>query len=502
MTQLDLRAVSDAELVARFAAGRDQRAFAEVVRRHGPMVMAAALRVLRSKEDAEDAFQATFLALAQACAKLRRKTALAAWLHQAAVRTALSIGRANGKWQRRIDRKKEGAAELYTMRPRDDLSAVLDEELQRLAPPYRAAIVLCDLEGLSRDEAAGRLGISTGTLKTRLARGRRLLRERLVRRGVAVSAAGLASIMSGLAAAALPMQPGIVGATTKNALLFAAGHTAAEMGVSTTITQAAQGVITAMTLMKLSMLGGAALAIVLGATAIDGVSGVLSSLARAETIFFDNFDDGDAGDGSPVAWVPVPGASGTFDASTGDYVVAPSQYFASAGVPQHIVSDVSIRAQVRVLEPSGAGGGPYLIARGSRSSGIAYTARVNEDGLAAIERTSPVQTFASVRTDLRPLEEDVVMQLDVFGSSLSFWAWRAGEPRPKEPLLTATNSVITQAGEVGVAYYSIVPNHPVLGSAAYRFVHVADTSIPEPSTATLSSVFFAGVIAWQWRRWR
>ena len=72
MTPLDLRAVSDAELVARFAAGRDQRAFAEVIRRHGPMVMAAARRVLRHEQDAEDAFQATFLALARACCRLRR----------------------------------------------------------------------------------------------------------------------------------------------------------------------------------------------------------------------------------------------------------------------------------------------------------------------------------------------------------------------------------------------------------------------------------------------
>jgi hypothetical protein len=100
------------------------------------------------------------------------------------------------------------------------------------------------------------------------------------------------------------------------------------------------------------------------------------------------------------------------------------------------------------------------------------------------------------------LEEDVLLQFDVFGDSLKLWVWRPGEPRPIDPLLSATDDAITVAGEVGIDYYTLMPPPRVLGSAIFRYVHVSDTPIviPEPCTATLSAIFFAGVFAWQWRR--
>ena len=104
----------------------------------------------------------------------------------------------------------------------------------------------------------------------------------------------------------------------------------------------------------------------------------------------------------------------------------------------------------------------------------------------------------STPSDFRPIDEDVLLQFDVIGDTLSLYAWRPGESRPTVPQLETTSSLFSD-GTVGISYD---PGAPGRGSATFRFVHVADTSIPEPPTAALSAIFFAGVFAWQWRRWR
>jgi RNA polymerase sigma factor (sigma-70 family) len=180
---------TDEELVRAFVRRRDEAAFTELVRRHGPLVYGVCRRVLRDAHAADDAFQVTFLTLACKAASLRTGQALGAWLHRVALHVAV---RARGRAQRTEATERE-AARLPRTGPTADagwqeLPAVLDEELQRLPDILRGPLVLCGLEGRTHEEAARALGWPTGSLSKRLARGRELLRQRLARRGFALGA--------------------------------------------------------------------------------------------------------------------------------------------------------------------------------------------------------------------------------------------------------------------------------------------------------------------------
>ena len=161
----------DAQLMERFLADRDESAFEALVRRHGSMVFGVCRRVLGRRHDAEDAFQATFLVLACKAAGVRNRAALASWLYGVAYRTA---GKARAQAARR--RIKERKAAVVEAREdnheRHDLARLLDYEVKRLSDKYRTAVILCDLEGVSRKEAARRLGLPEGTVSSRLAAAR------------------------------------------------------------------------------------------------------------------------------------------------------------------------------------------------------------------------------------------------------------------------------------------------------------------------------------------
>src|SRR5262245_48929086 len=199
---------SDRELLRRFADRRDEDAFATLVGRHGPMVYRTAQRVLHSGPDAEDVFQATFLVLARKAGALAWQASIGPWLYQAARRLALE---AKSAAARRQERERESCAgPRAAADPLAELSvreaqAIFDEELTRLPERLRAPLVLCHLEGATQDEAARQLGLSLGTLKRRLEQGRGLLRARLTRRGLGLSAALMAAMLTPVAAtAALP----------------------------------------------------------------------------------------------------------------------------------------------------------------------------------------------------------------------------------------------------------------------------------------------------------
>src|SRR5436305_15255081 len=159
---------TDAELLGRFAARRDEAAFAALLRRHGPMVLGACRRVLGNHADAEDAFQATFLVLVKKAASLTRRAALGGWLHGVARRTALCARRAGAR--RRAKEQARARPDAQGEAVQDDWLPLLDEEVGRLPEHYRLPIVLCDLEGKTRKEAAARLGWPPGTVAGRLAR--------------------------------------------------------------------------------------------------------------------------------------------------------------------------------------------------------------------------------------------------------------------------------------------------------------------------------------------
>jgi RNA polymerase sigma factor (sigma-70 family) len=198
---------ADADLIGRFLATRDEAAFAELVRRHGPMVFGVCRRVTGDHHLAEDAFQAVFVVLAAKVAHVRPRSALSAWLYGVAYRTALRARTMADRRRRRetpAANPPEPAREATSPADAADLTAVLDEEIARLPDHLRLAVVLSELQGRPRKEAATELGIPEGTLSSRLATARKVLAGRLRRRGVALSAAGLSAALGRVASATLP----------------------------------------------------------------------------------------------------------------------------------------------------------------------------------------------------------------------------------------------------------------------------------------------------------
>src|SRR5262245_8008086 len=259
----------DRQLLDRFLADRDESAFAELVERHGAMVLAVAGNVLRHRQDVEDVFQATFLVLVRQAGSVRKRGSAGSWLHGVAYRLALKARTAAAARQRRESRAParppEEAPDDLTWR---ELSAILHEELERLPAKYRAPLVLCYLEGLTQDQAAEHLGLVKGTLKGRLERGRLLLRGRLRRRGLAPAVVLLADTTRP-AGAALPGP--LVSTTARTAAAFAAGRAAS---VSVPVAQLTEGGLRAMFHVQLR---SAAAVLLLAIGLVAAVTGVLAA---------------------------------------------------------------------------------------------------------------------------------------------------------------------------------------------------------------------------------
>ncbi len=225
------RQASDRELLRRFVRERDAGAFEALVRGHGPLVWGVCRRALGRVHDAEDAFQATFLTLARKAGSIRGAGSLASWLHGVAYRTALQTRRSAAR-----RREHEGRAAARTEHGPDwqaawqEVQALLDDEIGRLPEALRAPFLLCHLEGLSRAEAAGRLGLTEAAVWARLARARGRLQQRLTRRGVSLAAVlAAAAVGEGLATAA---PAPLVAATARASLSAAASASAAKATLS------------------------------------------------------------------------------------------------------------------------------------------------------------------------------------------------------------------------------------------------------------------------------
>src|SRR5438067_9036719 len=251
----DSAAMTDRDLLARFAADRDEAAFAELVARHTAMVLGVCRRTLPRGGDAEDACQAVFLVLAQKAAGARWQASVAGWLYEAARKVARNARVAAGRRAKRESR----AAVPEAVPPADEMTgrelvAALDEELDRLPRRYRDPLVLCYLEGLTRDEAAARLGVPPETLGSQLKRGRKRLADALAARGcepgvvllaaAATSAAAassrtlrdsvLAAASGSPSAAAAALARGVImtGITTRTKLALLAAAAALGLGVA------------------------------------------------------------------------------------------------------------------------------------------------------------------------------------------------------------------------------------------------------------------------------
>ncbi len=253
-------ALADAQLLERFVASRDEAAFELLVWRHGAMVLSLCRRLLRHEQDAEDAFQATFLTLARKAASIRKSTSLASWLYKVAYRAALAAradtARRASREQPCVDVPGKDGAEDAVWR---DVRLVLDEEVNGLPEKFRAAFVLCHLEGKTNEEAAELLGCPKGTILSRLARARERLRLRLTRRGVTLSAGALAAVAAGAGQAAA-VSVALVEKTILAAQGFAAGKAAAGL-VSDRAAALTEEVIRAMLMKKVKVVLGVALAV-------------------------------------------------------------------------------------------------------------------------------------------------------------------------------------------------------------------------------------------------
>jgi RNA polymerase sigma factor (sigma-70 family) len=257
---------TDAELLARFAAGRDEAAFAEIVRRHGPVVLRVCRRLYRPA--AEDAFQATFLVLACRAGSVR--TSVGGWLVGVAGRVARQMRRRDRRWA-----SNPPPDVGFTPRSPDlaELAAILDDELTRLPDRLRAVVVACLLAGRTHDEAAADLGTSGRTVRRRLAEAKAVLRDRLVRRGVVPTVA--AAVVAGTGPAAVAVPAGLTTSTATLATDFLAGgatHVPAAI--------IAKGVAMGMTGLGLKAWATALLIAAVGATAVgvgwaDGPAAVM-----------------------------------------------------------------------------------------------------------------------------------------------------------------------------------------------------------------------------------
>ena len=257
--------LTDGELLDRFGSSPREvaeLAFAVLVERHGPMVLRACRRILRDEHEAHDAFQATFLVLARKGGTVRRRDTLGPWLHGVACRVA-ACARSSAARRRRIEEKAADLAETSAPDPPgDDIGAAIHEEIARLPECYRSPVVLCCLEGLTREQAALRLGGRVGTVQSRLARGRERLRDRLVRRGIAPAAAGAAALAAEAEAAMMGVPARWVEATVRSGMGYAAGHAAAG-AVPAGVASLLSGVLKVMFLQKLKAVAGASAAVAL-----------------------------------------------------------------------------------------------------------------------------------------------------------------------------------------------------------------------------------------------
>jgi RNA polymerase sigma-70 factor (ECF subfamily) len=237
----------DGQLLQRYVAARDETAFEALVQRYGTLVLGVCQRVLQHSQDAEDAFQATFLVLARRAATLDGRGPLGNWLYAVAYRTAVKV-RQNAARRRARELQVIHMSTVPIVPASEeeeewsDLRPLLDRELNQLPEKYRAPLVLCYLEGKTQEQAARELGWPTGSMSRRMNRARDLLQKRLARRGLAFST-GFLFLLIGKNAGAAIVSPALAGITTKAALVFAAGQASLGAAVSGDVASIAEEVL-------------------------------------------------------------------------------------------------------------------------------------------------------------------------------------------------------------------------------------------------------------------
>jgi RNA polymerase sigma factor (sigma-70 family) len=278
--------LADGDLLGRYTGWRDEAAFEALVWRHGAMVLGVCRRVLGNEADTDDAFQATFLALAKGAGSITRRESVGGWLYRVALRIARKARSARRPTSQLPD-VAGPAPDPAEMAADRDLRIALDEEVARLPGKLRVPFVLCYLEGRTNAQAARELGCAEGTVASRLAGARHRLRSRLSRRGLTVTG-GLVAACLGREALAVPAQPALVLGTVRAALAFGAGKAPAEGLVSGCVVTLARGALQAMLYDRLragavwlAVVGLAAvLAVTAGHHLLAGVAGAGKGLSQ------------------------------------------------------------------------------------------------------------------------------------------------------------------------------------------------------------------------------
>jgi RNA polymerase sigma factor (sigma-70 family) len=282
--------LSDRQLVDKFALGRDataEAAFAVLVTRHGPMVLRVCRNVLSDPNDAQDAFQATFLVLVRRVNAIRKLESVGSWLFGVATRVA-ARARVEAARRRAVERRGGLRVVNAVDAPADgeegeaEFGPLVQEEVQRLPEKYRAVVVLCYWQGLTQEQAADQLSCPLGTVRSRLARARELLRRRLTRRGVAPLAGALAVGLEGASASATGLSPvpgALVTATIQAGVRVAAGCALAEAS-SASVAFLVQRVLRSMVVMKLKIAAACLLFLGIGALGV-GLAGPQAGSKRA-----------------------------------------------------------------------------------------------------------------------------------------------------------------------------------------------------------------------------
>jgi len=329
------RSITDSQLLDEFLRARDEGAFEELVRRHGPMVLGVCRRVLVNADDADDAFQATFLVLVRKASSIIKRDTVANWLYGVALRTAQKarVLAARRRHKERMMARPEAIREDVGR----DWRPLFDKELNGLPAKYREPILLCDVEGHTRKQAAKLLRCPEGTVSVRLSRGRQMLAQRLTQRGwtVAGSVGAVALLQQSVRAVSAPL----VSSTVKAAALVVAGHAVADTA-SASVAAITEGVLKAMFRSKLKF--GTALAVAVGAIAIG--FGLYQTRATA------------GGDGTVFVKAPLPEKAeekkeqDKFILPTGP---APVQVLASLDKDSKLVIKTM---SLRVAGPNGGGG--------------------------------------------------------------------------------------------------------------------------------------------------
>lgn len=491
MKRLKPSNATDTQLLAHFEQGRDQSAFAEIVRRYGPMVFATAMRRLHCTEDAEEAFQATFLALARAADRLRSGEVLVAWLHNTARRTSSSmrrglvrrnrlIGRLMDQSDARdfeIDTKNTPPAEAIA---NDEALKVLDEEISKLPTNLQSAIVLCHLEGLNQQQVAKRLGIPTSTVNDRIAKGRHVLKMKLIQRGITLTVAGLSTYIASSSDTSAAISSSLVADTTAKAALYAAGRSASEIGVSHTVFNEANKVISTMTTTKIATVFLTALAILALAGPIAAVVGMNGfATVNADTFFLDTFDDMNISDDAPFSWSGVTGT--VLDASSGDLVVSANVGGAFGVIENLTYDDVSVRSLVRVTGDSFSSVGVGV--RGTPGVSSIFGAVSGADSTFPAPNSLVIwksgEVLQQVPTTLDPTKMDVWIQLDSVGDELTLSAWADGIAKSS---VSAQDSELT-GNVVGIYFAGESPT-----SATFKSFE----TLPEPTNTSMTVLGLLG----------